>query len=78
MRIVIIYMYICVCNGINESRVQEAIDAGITNVRDLREHLGTGNCCGRCNPAIRQMLKASDAQASPARPVLFRPSPSAA
>lgn len=45
---IIILMYICVCNGITERQVQEAIAGGARDLSDLRAELGVATCCGCC------------------------------
>jgi bacterioferritin-associated ferredoxin len=41
-------MYICVCNGISERQVQEAIAQGASDLSDLQAALGVATCCGCC------------------------------
>ena len=45
---IMILMYICVCNGITERQVQEAIAQGARDLPDLRAELGIATCCGCC------------------------------
>jgi len=63
-------MYVCVCHAITERDIGAAVDRGCCSVRDLREQLGLGSCCGRCHGCARQML--SDSSAS--RPSAHTPS----
>lgn len=58
-------MYVCVCNGVTERDIDSAIAAGCCSLRQLRDTLGVGNCCGRCATCARAKLK--DAQQS--RPI---------
>lgn len=53
-------MYICVCNAVTERDIDGAIAAGCCSLRQLREELGVGACCGRCASCAREKLK--DAQ----------------
>ncbi|CAM5202876.1 Bacterioferritin-associated ferredoxin OS=Castellaniella defragrans OX=75697 GN=HNR28_002173 PE=4 SV=1 [Castellaniella defragrans] len=53
---IIILMYICVCNAVNERQIQEALAHGARDLRDLRAELGVGACCGRCAKAAREYL----------------------
>lgn len=41
-------MYICVCNAVNESAIQQAVDEGVTSFRDLAYRTGCGMQCGSC------------------------------
>lgn len=53
-------MYVCVCNAVTERDIDGAIAAGCCSLRQLREELGVGACCGRCATCARAKLK--DAQ----------------
>ncbi len=57
-------MYVCICNAVTEQEVGTAVAQGCGSLRQLREQLGVGACCGRCNGCARDMLRRS--QASPA------------
>ena len=50
-------MYVCVCNAVTEKHIVKAVDAGCRTMRDLREELGVGGCCGRCATCARNVLK---------------------
>lgn len=52
-------MYVCVCNGVTERDIDGAIAAGCCSLRQLRDTLGVGNCCGRCAGCARDKLKDS-------------------
>lgn len=53
-------MYICVCNAVTERDIGSAVARGCGTLRQLREQLGVGECCGRCAGCARALLK--DAQ----------------
>lgn len=52
-------MYICVCNAVTDRDIDGAIAAGCCSLRQLREELGVGACCGRCATCAREKLKDS-------------------
>lgn len=52
-------MYVCVCNAVTERDIGQAIATGCGSLRELRESLGVGACCGRCNNCARKLLKQS-------------------
>ena len=54
-------MYVCVCHAINETRVREAVAQGRTSVRALREHFDFGECCGKCNACMRELINEAQA-----------------
>jgi len=41
-------MYVCLCNGITEGDIQEAVSNGLRSLSQLREHLNVSSCCGSC------------------------------
>lgn len=57
-------MYVCICNAVTERDLLEAVADGCSSLRQLREQLGVGACCGRCAGCARAMLRDS----LPARP----------
>ncbi|MBM7072482.1 (2Fe-2S)-binding protein [Shewanella sp. 202IG2-18] len=50
-------MYVCICHGIKEKDIQQAIDAGAESVRDLRKKLDLGSQCGKCVCYAAKMIK---------------------
>jgi bacterioferritin-associated ferredoxin len=54
-------MYVCNCNGVTRSEVNEAIAAGARCPRQVLAHHGCEPCCGRCLPEIAAGLE-SDAE----------------
>src|SRR3546814_18251493 len=45
---IIILMFICICNTITERQVQAAVAEGATTLSDLHGQLGVAACCGCC------------------------------
>lgn len=54
-------MYVCICNGITENQVLEAIDQGARSVRDLNRELGVGSECGKCTCVARKIVRQQQA-----------------
>jgi bacterioferritin-associated ferredoxin len=52
-------MYVCVCNAVTERDIGHAVSRGCDSLRGLREELGVGTCCGRCNSCARRVLHQS-------------------
>lgn len=50
-------MYVCLCNGITETQIREAVSCGAESLLDLRLELGVAACCGRCADCAQQMLQ---------------------
>ena len=49
-------MYVCVCRGITESALREAIYQGADRMRDLKASLGVAEQCGICACHAKQVL----------------------
>lgn len=69
-------MYVCICQGITDRQVREAIDRGARKLRDLREELGLCTDCGKCGPCARDLLQ--EAGPDPEAPPLGFPAMGAA
>jgi NAD(P)H-nitrite reductase large subunit len=48
---------LCVCNFIPDREILKAIENGATDLEDIKEYTGAGTSCGRCRPAIENILK---------------------
>jgi bacterioferritin-associated ferredoxin len=53
---IIIRMYICLCNAITERDVRECARRGCCSLDELSMQLGVGSGCGRCRPAAKEIL----------------------
>jgi bacterioferritin-associated ferredoxin len=49
-------MYVCNCNGVTRSEVDEAIEAGAKGPKDVLAHHGCEPCCGKCLPEIAESI----------------------
>jgi bacterioferritin-associated ferredoxin len=50
-------MYICLCNGITEGQIRDAIRDGADSMLKLRLELGVASCCGRCTTCAQQVIE---------------------
>ena len=53
---IIIPMYICICNAITERDVRECARRGCGSLDELSVEHGVGTGCGRCRPAAKEIL----------------------
>ena len=53
---IIIRMYICVCNAITERQVRESVAAGASTLEYLLFELGVATCCGCCAETAQEYL----------------------
>jgi len=49
-------MYVCICNAVTDSQIIEAKQSGMTTMQEITDHLGVGNCCGRCVETAEEVL----------------------
>ena len=54
-------MYVCLCKGVTDNQIKDAIAGGACSMRDLRNDLEVGTQCGKC---------ARDCKSLPAPPPL--------
>jgi bacterioferritin-associated ferredoxin len=52
-------MYLCLCNGLSDTRIEDAIRAGARRPRDVYRHCGCSAQCGRCTASILGALRAA-------------------
>ncbi len=53
---IMIRMYICICNAITEKTVIEAVNNGASTLGDLQTELGVASCCGCCAQTASEYL----------------------
>ncbi|MBX3618218.1 (2Fe-2S)-binding protein [Nitrosomonas sp.] len=49
-------MYVCICRGVTEKTIREAVFQGADRMRDLKECLGVTEQCGICACHAKQIL----------------------
>lgn len=49
-------MYVCLCQGVTDRQIREAVDEGASSMRKLRMELGVASACGRCAQHAKQVL----------------------
>ena len=53
---IIVPMYICICNAVTQRQVEECARSGAASVEDLTSQLGVGAGCGRCRECATELL----------------------
>jgi bacterioferritin-associated ferredoxin len=86
-------MIVCICNNVSDHKIRQAVEAGMTSMVELRDHLDIGTCCGKCHPSAKRVLrdcldKAAPTQSQPqpqphparpqVHPLVFQPNALAA
>lgn len=41
-------MYVCLCKGITDSAIRDAVYDGASSFREVRQNLGVATQCGKC------------------------------
>jgi bacterioferritin-associated ferredoxin len=49
-------MYVCICHGISEKRLTQAVQEGAHSFEQLQARTGVATCCGACESCARQVL----------------------
>ena len=49
-------MYVCLCRGITDQDIKDAVANGAESYREIRDLLHLGTCCGRCAPEARAII----------------------
>lgn len=53
-------MYVCICKGVCDKRVREAIESGASTVSAVGRACGAGTDCGSCQDQIACMIEDHD------------------
>jgi bacterioferritin-associated ferredoxin len=49
-------MFVCVCNGVTEGQIRDAVTQGASSLSELSARLGVASGCGTCMDCARQVL----------------------
>ncbi|MEK1942688.1 MAG: bacterioferritin-associated ferredoxin, partial [Pseudomonas sp.] len=50
-------MYVCLCLGVTDGQIRDAINEGCCSYRDVRESLGVASQCGKCACLAKQVVR---------------------
>ena len=50
-------MYVCLCKGITDTQIREAVQQGANSLKDVRNTLGVTSQCGKCGILTREILR---------------------
>ncbi len=53
---VVFFVYICICHGVTDKKIEQAIEQGATSMRDLSKELKVGSQCGKCTNCTKKIL----------------------
>ncbi|MFN3579951.1 MAG: bacterioferritin-associated ferredoxin [Pseudomonas sp.] len=52
-------MYVCLCKGVSDKQIRNAVAEGACSMRDLRNTLDVANQCGKCARDCKSLLNES-------------------
>lgn len=50
-------MYVCICHGITDRQIREALDQGANSLGEVQMRVPVGGCCGRCLPTAQEVVE---------------------
>ncbi len=70
-------MYVCLCKGITDTQIREAVRNGASSLREVRSQLGVASQCGKCGLLAGQIVRDTLDEAVAVDESLFYPLSSA-
>ena len=60
-------MFVCICNGVTDKQIREAVADGAVSLQDLHDQLGVASQCGSCSEHAMSLLheRATPAEVDP-------------
>lgn len=59
-------MYVCLCHGVTERAIRQAVQAGTGSFDQLQADTGVATCCGACREYAEQTWQTALAGQAPA------------
>nr|6E6R_A Chain A, Bacterioferritin-associated ferredoxin [Pseudomonas aeruginosa] len=50
-------MYVCLCQGVTDNQIRDAIYEGCCSYEEVREATGVGTQCGKCASLAKQVVR---------------------
>jgi bacterioferritin-associated ferredoxin len=51
-------MYVCLCHGLCDRELRDAVAQGARSFEELQARTGVASCCRTCEPTARELLDA--------------------
>ena len=55
-------MYVCLCHGVTDNAIREAVDQGVGSFKELSFKTGCATQCGSCASTAKEILKEAKAE----------------
>jgi len=62
-------VYVCICNGVTDRQIRDAVANGCRSVAELTMRTGAGASCGTCLETAAAMLETSHVERAAAFPI---------
>ncbi len=49
-------MYVCLCKGITDSQIREAVNGGANSLGQVQRELGAATNCGKCAGLVAEVI----------------------
>lgn len=49
-------MYVCICKGITDTQIRDAVYGGAGSLRQVRKELGATSQCGKCAMLTKEII----------------------
>ena len=66
-------MYVCLCEGVTDSQIRDAVYEGCCSYREVRSSLGIAAQCGKCACLAKQVVRETIAEVQSSQPALAYP-----
>lgn len=50
-------MYVCLCQGVTDGQIRDAIYEGCCSYKDVRQTLGVASNCGKCACLAKEVVR---------------------
>ena len=50
-------MYVCLCEGVTDTQIRDAVYEGCCSYREVRNNLGIASQCGKCACLAKQVVR---------------------
>ena len=57
-------MYVCLCKGITDTQIKDAVCGGAASLRQVRKQLGVMSQCGKCGILTKEIVEEALAKES--------------
>jgi len=64
-------MFVCICNGITDKQIREAVAGGASSLEELHDELGVASQCGSCSDHALGLIHELHAAQGPVDDALF-------